>query len=196
MRIILSDFMTWTASCRRPAAPRRTPTARSRTAAGRCRTSTSRRWAGHRRRHGVDGGAAVRPAHLAGDAAAWPGRAGDPFADRMNEIPTFVASRTLTQDDLSWSGLDAAACRRRDWGGARAACTRRQGPADLGQRRAGPAAGRARSRRRVPTDDRARRARRRHARVSGDGRARPLELVPVTTAATGLLLYTYQSKRP
>ena len=36
-------------------------------------------------------------------AAAWPGRAGDPFADRMNEIPKYVASRTLTQDDLDWT---------------------------------------------------------------------------------------------
>ena len=35
-------------------------------------------------------------------AAAWPGRAGDPFADRMNEIPKYVASRTLGQDDLTW----------------------------------------------------------------------------------------------
>jgi dihydrofolate reductase len=37
-------------------------------------------------------------------AAAWPGRAGDPFAERMNEIPKYVASRTLTQDDLAWPG--------------------------------------------------------------------------------------------
>src|SRR5246127_1799815 len=37
-------------------------------------------------------------------AAAWPRRAGDPFADRMNEIPKYVASRTLTQDDLTWPG--------------------------------------------------------------------------------------------
>src|SRR5206468_2479872 len=36
-------------------------------------------------------------------AAAWPDRAGDPFADRMNEIPKYVASRTLSQDDLTWS---------------------------------------------------------------------------------------------
>jgi dihydrofolate reductase len=35
--------------------------------------------------------------------AAWPGRAGDPFADRMNEIPKYVASRTLSQDDLTWT---------------------------------------------------------------------------------------------
>lgn len=36
-------------------------------------------------------------------AAAWPARAGDPFADRMNELPKYVASRTLTQQDLGWS---------------------------------------------------------------------------------------------
>jgi dihydrofolate reductase len=39
-----------------------------------------------------------------GMAAAWPGRAGDPFADRMNSITKYVASRTLTQDDMTWSG--------------------------------------------------------------------------------------------
>ncbi len=37
-------------------------------------------------------------------AAAWPARAGDPFADRMNEIPKYVASRTLTRQDLTWAG--------------------------------------------------------------------------------------------
>ena len=36
-------------------------------------------------------------------AAAWPDRAGDPFADRMNEIKKYVASRTLGQDDLTWN---------------------------------------------------------------------------------------------
>ncbi len=36
-------------------------------------------------------------------AAAWPARAGDPFADRMNEIDKYVVSRTLTQDGLSWA---------------------------------------------------------------------------------------------
>jgi dihydrofolate reductase len=38
-----------------------------------------------------------------GMAAAWPERAGDPFADRMNAIPKHVASRTLAQDDLTWA---------------------------------------------------------------------------------------------
>jgi dihydrofolate reductase len=36
-------------------------------------------------------------------AAAWPDRAGDPFADQMNEIDKYVASRTLGQDDLGWA---------------------------------------------------------------------------------------------
>jgi dihydrofolate reductase len=38
-----------------------------------------------------------------GMAAAWPERAGDPFADRMNEIDKYVVSRTLTQEDLTWT---------------------------------------------------------------------------------------------
>jgi dihydrofolate reductase len=36
-------------------------------------------------------------------AGAWPDRAGDPFADRMNEIPKYVASRTLSEGDLTWT---------------------------------------------------------------------------------------------
>ncbi|MFC5720926.1 dihydrofolate reductase family protein [Streptomyces gamaensis] len=35
-------------------------------------------------------------------AAAWPGRAGDPFADRMNAIPKYVVSRTLGEGELTW----------------------------------------------------------------------------------------------
>src|SRR5690349_13817291 len=40
-----------------------------------------------------------------GMAAAWPDRAGDPFADQMNAIAKYVVSRTLTPDDASsrWS---------------------------------------------------------------------------------------------
>jgi dihydrofolate reductase len=34
-------------------------------------------------------------------AAAWPERAGDPFADQMNAIPKYVVSRTLTADEAS-----------------------------------------------------------------------------------------------
>jgi dihydrofolate reductase len=34
-------------------------------------------------------------------AGAWPGRAGDPFADRMNAIPKYVVSRTLSAEEAS-----------------------------------------------------------------------------------------------
>src|SRR3954465_6267759 len=35
-------------------------------------------------------------------AAAWPERAGDPFADHMNSIVKYVVSGTLSDDDLTW----------------------------------------------------------------------------------------------
>ncbi len=38
-----------------------------------------------------------------GMAAAWPERAGDPYADQMNAIRKYVVSRTLTEDDLTWN---------------------------------------------------------------------------------------------
>src|SRR5262249_20982401 len=36
-------------------------------------------------------------------AAAWPGRAGDPYADRMNALGKYVVSNTLTEDELTWN---------------------------------------------------------------------------------------------
>ncbi|OEJ93213.1 dihydrofolate reductase family protein [Streptomyces thermolilacinus] len=35
-------------------------------------------------------------------ANAWPERAGDPFADRMNALPKHVVTRTLGDSDLTW----------------------------------------------------------------------------------------------
>ncbi|MFJ8694263.1 dihydrofolate reductase family protein [Streptomyces roseolilacinus] len=35
-------------------------------------------------------------------AGAWPERAGDPFADRMNSLRKHVVTRTLGDDDLTW----------------------------------------------------------------------------------------------
>ena len=58
-------------------------------------------------------------------AAAWPERAGDPFADQMNALKKYVASRTLKQDDLTWNTTllspdnaiaDIAALRGKDGG--------------------------------------------------------------------------------
>ncbi|MDH6679264.1 dihydrofolate reductase [Rhodococcus sp. LBL1] len=48
-------------------------------------------------------------------AAAWPERAGDPFADHMNNIRKYVVTDTLADDQLTWSnttripGRDAVA---------------------------------------------------------------------------------------
>jgi len=36
-----------------------------------------------------------------GMAAAWPGRAGDPYADQMNAIPKYVVSRTLSAEEAA-----------------------------------------------------------------------------------------------
>src|ERR1700746_109123 len=36
-------------------------------------------------------------------AAAWPDRAGDPFADHMNGVKKYVVTQTLSQDQLTWT---------------------------------------------------------------------------------------------
>jgi dihydrofolate reductase len=130
-----------------------------------------------------------------GMAAAWPGRAGDPYADQMNAIPKYVVSRTLTADEASsrWgnttllSGADAIGAirqlRDRDgdggiqvWGSASLARQLIENdlvdeyrlmvePVLLGGGKTI-----------FPTD----------------GRARPLELVSVTTAKTGVLICAYR----
>jgi len=128
-------------------------------------------------------------------AGAWPSRAGDPFADRMNEIPKYVASRTLTQDDITWSGstllpsddvIGAVRELRAHAGGGLQVMGSSSLAAQLiehdlvdeyrlmiepvllgGGKRVFP----------------------------DDGRARPLELVSTTTAATGVLICTYRPLR-
>ncbi|MER5275720.1 dihydrofolate reductase family protein [Streptomyces sp. NPDC002809] len=39
-------------------------------------------------------------------AGAWPERAGDPFADRMNAIGKYVVTDTLGDDDLTWNNTE------------------------------------------------------------------------------------------
>lgn len=130
-----------------------------------------------------------------GMAAAWPERAGDPFADRMNALPKYVASRTLREADLTWANStllpagDAIGAirelRERDGGGVQvmgsASLAAQLVEHDLvdeyrlmiepillgGGKRLFPL----------------------------DGRARPLELVSVTTAATGVLICAYRPAR-
>jgi dihydrofolate reductase len=126
-----------------------------------------------------------------GMAAAWPDRAGDPYADQMNAIKKYVASRTLTQDDLTWNNTsllspedavsDIAAMRDQDggdlliWGSANLVRTvLAEGLVDElilmiepivlgGGKRIFPE----------------------------DGMARPLRLVNCTTATTGVQVCTY-----
>lgn len=128
-------------------------------------------------------------------AAAWPERAGDRFSDRMNELPKYVASRTLSQDDLDWNNSTllppddvvgaVRELRERDGGDVQvmgsANLTRTLIAHDLvdeyrlmiepillgGGKRLFP----------------------------GDGRARPLELVEATTTPTGVLICTYRPTR-
>ena len=125
-------------------------------------------------------------------AAAWPERAGDPYADQMNAIKKYVASRTLTQDDLTWNNTtllspndavgDIALMRRKDggdlviWGSASLVRTLLAAglvdelnlmiePIVLGGGK------------RIFPDD---------------GMARPMELVKCVTAPTGVLVCTYR----
>src|SRR5688572_11066010 len=125
-------------------------------------------------------------------AGAWPERAGDPFADEMNSIKKYVASRTLTDDDLTWNNTtllsrdnaitDIAELRAKDGGDlvlmGSATLARNllaEGVVDellvmiepivLGGGK------------RIFTDD---------------GIARPLELVKTTTASTGVIVCTYR----
>jgi dihydrofolate reductase len=124
-------------------------------------------------------------------ADAWPGRAGDPFADKMNALPKHVASRTLTDDDMTWNSqllpADGAIGAIRDlraqdggniqvWGSASLASQLVANdlvdefrlmvePIVLGGGKSI-----------FPTD----------------GKARPLELVTTTTAKTGVLICHYR----
>jgi dihydrofolate reductase len=125
-------------------------------------------------------------------AAAWPGRAGDPFADRMNEMTKYVASRTLSAADVTWnnstllpagSALDEVRRLKATPGGdiqvmgspglARALIA--EGLVDEYKLMIEPillGGGK-----RLFPDD---------------GEARPMELVSTTTASTGVLICTYR----
>jgi dihydrofolate reductase len=125
-------------------------------------------------------------------AAAWPGRAGDPFADRMNEIPKYVASRTLKQDDLYWS--NSTLLPPEDVVGAV-----RKLRANIGgdiQVMGSPALAR-----QLTENDLVDEYRLMVEPIllgggktifPGDGRARPLELMSVAQAATGTLICAYR----
>jgi dihydrofolate reductase len=127
-------------------------------------------------------------------ASAWPNRAGDPFADRMNEIPKYVASRTLTQDDLYWSNStllpadDAIGAVRK---------LRAKDGGDL------QVMGSPNLVRTLTTNDLVDEYRLMIEPIvlgggkrlfPDDGRSRPLELVSTSTSSTGVHICTYRSK--
>ncbi len=125
-------------------------------------------------------------------AAAWPGRTGDPFSDRINEIPKYVASRTLSQDDLTWSGSTLLA-------GDDAISAVRELRACDGKRLQvlGSASLAAQLVEHDLVDEYVLMVE--PILLGGgkrvfpdDGRARPLELVSTTTASTGVLICTYR----
>ena len=126
-----------------------------------------------------------------GMAAAWPGRAGDPYADQMNAIGKYVASRTLTDADMVWNttllpGDGAvgaiAELRQRDggdllvWGSASLA-TRLLAEALVDELNLMIEPILLGGGKRI---------------VPEDGGARPLQLVRSVTAATGVLACTYR----
>jgi dihydrofolate reductase len=123
-------------------------------------------------------------------ADSWPEQAGDPYADQMNAIGKYVASRTLTETDMRWNSKllsarnavgDVASLRGKPggdlivWGSASLVTTLlAAGQVDElnlmiepillgGGKRIFPA----------------------------DGMARPLQLVKTATTATGVVVCTY-----
>ena len=125
-------------------------------------------------------------------AAAWPERAGDPFADRMNDIPKYVASRTLTQDDLTWPNstllpADDAIGAVRDLKEKPGGGIQVMGSPTLAAQLV--AAGLVDEYRLMIEPILLGGGKR---VFPADGEARPLELVSATTASTGVLICTYR----
>jgi dihydrofolate reductase len=125
-------------------------------------------------------------------AGAWPERAGDPFADRMNSIPKYVASRTLTQGDLTWD--NSTLLPADDVVGA-VGRLRAQGGGDI------QVMGSASLASLLISNDLVDEYRLMVEPIvlgggkrlfPDDGRARPLELVGSSTTSTGVLMCTYR----
>jgi dihydrofolate reductase len=130
-------------------------------------------------------------------AAAWPERAGDPYADQMNAIPKYVVSTTLSADDAAtrWNNTTLIGA-----GGDAIEAIRslRDGGGDAGMQVWGSPS---LARQLVEHDlvDEYRLMIEPILLGGGksifptDGRARPLELVSVASAPTGVLICAYRA---
>jgi dihydrofolate reductase len=124
-------------------------------------------------------------------AAAWPGRTGD-LADRMNELPKYVASRTLSPDDLGWNNsvllpADDAISAIRDLRGRDGGAIQMMGSRSLAAQ--------------LIANDLVDELRLMIEPIllgggkrlfPDDGQARALELVSTSTSTTGVLICTYR----
>ncbi len=125
-------------------------------------------------------------------AAAWPDRAGDPFADRMNAIPKYVVSTTLGDDALTWHNTT------RIPGDEAVARIRKLHETDGGNLLVMGSPTLVRTLLREGLVDELRLMIEPVILGGGktifpsDGNARPLELVSVTQAKTGVLICTYR----
>jgi dihydrofolate reductase len=135
-----------------------------------------------------------------GMAAAWPDRAGDPYADQMNAIPKYVVSRTLSAEEASsrWNNTTLLGA-----GGDAIEAVRslRASGGDGGLQIWGSTS---LARQLVENDlvDEYQLMLEPILLGGGktifpsDGRARPLELVSVTQAPTGVLICAYRPATP
>lgn len=128
-------------------------------------------------------------------AGAWPERAGDPFADRMNTISKYVVSRTLTADEAASRWGNTTLLGGDDAIGAVRELRARDGDAKLLVLGSSSLA-----RQLVEHDLVDEYMLMVEPIVLGggksifptDGRARPMELVSVVQASTGVLICTYR----
>jgi dihydrofolate reductase len=130
-----------------------------------------------------------------GMAAAWPGRAGDPYADQMNAIPKYVASRTLTAEEASSRWNNTTLLGGEDALGAVRQLRDRDGDGGIMVWGSPSLAGQ------LVENDLVDEYRLMVEPIllgggktifPSDGRARPLELVSVTQAKTGVLVCAYR----
>jgi dihydrofolate reductase len=127
-------------------------------------------------------------------AAAWPARAGDPFADRMNAIEKYVVSRTLSAADAAsrWDntallGGDDAMGAIRDLRARSGGAIQVMGSTSLASQLV---AGELVDEYRLMVEPILLGGGK--SIFPGDGTARPLELVNVDRAGTGVLICTYR----